>query len=173
MPEGVFGVLHIDNDQAAEVIRDPRIAAVTLTGSERAGRSIASNAGGQLKKCVMELGGSDAFVVLEDADLEKTVAGAVASRFGNVGQTCIAAKRFVVVESIADEFVEHLVQAASKLTLGDPNDRRPHWPRWRARTCATSCTGRSAPASRRGQAAAGLRTRCLRTPAIRRRSWTG
>ncbi|HZF98680.1 MAG TPA: NAD-dependent succinate-semialdehyde dehydrogenase [Pseudoxanthomonas sp.] len=120
--EGVFGVLHIDNDQAADVIRDPRIAAVTLTGSERAGESIASNAGSQLKKCVMELGGSDAFVVLDDADLDTAVAGAVASRFGNVGQTCIAAKRFVVVESIADEFVKRFVEAASKLTLGDPND---------------------------------------------------
>jgi len=122
VPEGVFGVLHIDNDQAAEVIRDRRIVAVTLTGSERAGEAIAANAGGQLKKCVMELGGSDAFVVLEDADLDETVAGAVASRYGNVGQTCIAAKRFIVVEAIADAFVERFVQAAGKLEMGDPND---------------------------------------------------
>lgn len=120
VPAGVLGVLHIDNDQAAEVIRDPRIVAVTLTGSERAGRSVASNAGQQLKKCVMELGGSDAFVVLDDADLDKTVAGAVASRFANAGQTCIAAKRFIVVEAIADEFVKRFVDASSKLTLGDP-----------------------------------------------------
>jgi succinate-semialdehyde dehydrogenase/glutarate-semialdehyde dehydrogenase len=95
---------------------------VTLTGSERAGRSIAANAGDQLKKCVMELGGSDAFVVLEDADLDKTVASAVASRFGNVGQTCIAAKRFIVVDAIADAFVQRFVEAASRLKLGDPND---------------------------------------------------
>lgn len=122
VPEGVFGVLHIDNDQAAEVIRDRRIVAVTLTGSERAGEAIAANAGGQLKKCVMELGGSDAFVVLEDADLDETVAGAVASRYGNVGQTCIAAKRFIVVEAIADAFVERFVEAAGKLRLGDPDD---------------------------------------------------
>ena len=122
VPTGVFAVLHIDNDQAADVLRDRRIAAVTLTGSERAGRSIAANAGDQLKKCVMELGGSDAFVVLEDADLEKTVAGAVASRFGNAGQTCIAAKRFIVVDAIADVFVQRFVEAASKLELGDPND---------------------------------------------------
>ena len=122
LPDGVFGVLHIDNEQAAEVIRDPRIAAITLTGSERAGQSIAANAGGQLKKCVMELGGSDAFVVLDDADLDKTIAGAVASRFGNVGQTCIAAKRFIVVEAIADEFVKRFVEASSKLKLGNPND---------------------------------------------------
>jgi succinate-semialdehyde dehydrogenase/glutarate-semialdehyde dehydrogenase len=122
IPAGVFAVLHIDNDQAAEVLRDRRVAAVTLTGSERAGRSIAANAGDQLKKCVMELGGSDAFVVLEDADLDKTVASAVASRFGNVGQTCIAAKRFIVVDSIADAFVQRFVNAASKLKLGDPSD---------------------------------------------------
>ena len=122
LPAGVFAVVHIDNDQTAEVLRDKRIAAVTLTGSERAGRSIAANAGDQLKKCVMELGGSDAFVVLDDADLDKTIAGAVASRFGNVGQTCIAAKRFIVVEAIADTFVQRFVEAASKLKLGDPND---------------------------------------------------
>lgn len=122
IPAGVFAALHIDNEQAAEVLRDRRIAAVTLTGSERAGRSIAANAGDQLKKCVMELGGSDAFVVLEDADLDKTVAGAVASRFGNAGQTCIAAKRFIVVDAIADAFVQRFVEAASKLRLGDPQD---------------------------------------------------
>jgi succinate-semialdehyde dehydrogenase / glutarate-semialdehyde dehydrogenase len=122
IPPGVFAALHIDNDQAADVLRDRRIAAVTLTGSERAGRSIAANAGDQLKKCVMELGGSDAFVVLEDADLDKTVAGAVASRFGNAGQTCIAAKRFIVVGAIADAFVQRFVEAASKLKLGDPQD---------------------------------------------------
>ena len=122
VPEGVFGVLHIDNAQAAEVIGDARVAAVTLTGSERAGSSVAGNAGAQLKKCVMELGGSDAFVVLEDADLEAAVAGAVASRFGNSGQTCIAAKRFVVVEAVADEFTRRFVEAAARLRLGDPQD---------------------------------------------------
>ena len=121
LPAGAFGVLHIDNEQAAAVIRDPRVAAVTLTGSERAGRSVAGNAGQQLKKCVMELGGSDAFVVLDDADLDKAVAGAVASRFGNAGQTCIAAKRFIVVEAIADEFTRRFVEAAGTLRLGDPN----------------------------------------------------
>ncbi|KLD79452.1 NAD-dependent succinate-semialdehyde dehydrogenase [Xanthomonas hyacinthi] len=122
VPAGVFDVLHIDNDQAAAVLRDARIAAVTLTGSERAGRSIAANAGDQLKKCVMELGGSDAFVVLDDADLELTVAAAVKSRFDNAGQTCIAAKRFVVVAAIADDFVRRFVAAASARRLGDPQD---------------------------------------------------
>ncbi|QNH16483.1 NAD-dependent succinate-semialdehyde dehydrogenase [Xanthomonas sp. SS] len=122
VPAGVFDVLHIDNDQAAEVLRDARIAAVTLTGSERAGRSIAANAGDQLKKCVMELGGSDAFVVLDDADLDTTVAAAVKSRFDNAGQTCIAAKRFVVVDAIADAFVRRFVAAAAERRLGDPQD---------------------------------------------------
>ncbi|WP_449467235.1 NAD-dependent succinate-semialdehyde dehydrogenase [Stenotrophomonas humi] len=122
VPEGVFDVLHIDNDQAAEVLRDRRVKAVTLTGSERAGRSIAANAGDQLKKCVMELGGSDAFVVLDDADLELTVAAAVKSRFDNAGQTCIAAKRFVLVDAIADAFVQRFVEAAKARTYGDPQD---------------------------------------------------
>ncbi|HVJ38491.1 MAG TPA: NAD-dependent succinate-semialdehyde dehydrogenase [Stenotrophomonas sp.] len=120
VPAGVFDILHIDNDQAAEVLRDPRVVAVTLTGSERAGRSIAANAGGQLKKSVMELGGSDAFVVLDDADLDKTVAAAVKSRFDNAGQTCIAAKRFIVVESIAEAFVRKFVEAAAQRVPGDP-----------------------------------------------------
>lgn len=122
VPAGVFDVLHIDNDQAADVLRDRRIKAVTLTGSERAGRSIAANAGDQLKKCVMELGGSDAFVVLEDADLDVAVAAAVKSRFDNAGQTCIAAKRFVLVEAIADAFVRRFVEAAKVRVYGDPQD---------------------------------------------------
>jgi len=122
VPEGVFGVLHIDNDTAAKVIADPRVKAVTLTGSDRAGRSVASNAGRNLKKCVMELGGSDPFVVLDDADLDVAVPAAVASRFGNAGQTCIAAKRFIVTPGVADAFVWRFVEAASKLAVGDPMD---------------------------------------------------
>ena len=122
VPEGVFDVLHIDNDQAADVLRDRRIKAVTLTGSERAGRSIAANAGDQLKKCVMELGGSDAFVVLDDADLDLAAAAAVRSRFDNAGQTCIAAKRFVLVDSIADAFVQRYIEGAQARVYGDPQD---------------------------------------------------
>lgn len=118
---GVFGVLHIDNAMAAKVIADPRVYAVTLTGSEKAGRSVASTAGQNLKKCVMELGGSDPFVVLDDADLDKAIPVAVASRFGNAGQTCIAAKRFIVTAGIADAFVQRFVEAATKLRVGDPN----------------------------------------------------
>ncbi|TNJ34539.1 NAD-dependent succinate-semialdehyde dehydrogenase [Arenimonas terrae] len=121
VPAGVFAVLHIDNEQTAKVIGDPRIKAVTLTGSERAGRSVAATAGQHLKKCVMELGGSDPFVVLEDADLDRTVTMAVLSRYGNAGQTCIAAKRFIVVEAIADAFVERFAAAAARLQPGDPN----------------------------------------------------
>lgn len=120
IPEGVFGVLHIDNEMAATVIADPRVQAVTLTGSERAGRSVAATAGKNLKKCVLELGGSDPFVVLDDADLELTIPMAISSRFGNAGQTCIAAKRFIVTEGIAAEFVRRFVAAAAELKLGDP-----------------------------------------------------
>lgn len=121
-PDGLFGVLHIDNEAAARVIADPRIKAVTLTGSERAGRSVAATAGRHLKKCVMELGGSDPFVVLDDADLDLAIPVAIASRFGNAGQTCIAAKRFIVTPGIADAFVERFVDAAGKLSVGDPMD---------------------------------------------------
>jgi len=122
IPDGVFGVLHIDNDMAAKVIADPRVQAITLTGSDRAGRSVAANAGRNLKKCVLELGGSDPFVVLDDADLDLTIPMAVASRFGNAGQTCIAAKRFIVTAGIADEFVRRFAEASGKLVVGDPND---------------------------------------------------
>lgn len=122
IPEGVFDVLHIDNAQAAAVIADPRIHAVTLTGSERAGKSVAGNAGAHLKKCVMELGGSDPFVVLDDADLDKAIPIAIASRFGNGGQTCIAAKRFILTPGIADAFVARFTAAAAALKSGDPND---------------------------------------------------
>lgn len=121
LPPGVFAVLHIDNDQAAAVIGDPRIKAVTLTGSERAGRSVAATAGRHLKKCVLELGGSDPFVVLADADLGKAVPMAVLSRFGNAGQTCIAAKRFIVVDAVADEFVRRFAEASERLHPGDPS----------------------------------------------------
>ena len=122
VPDGVFGVLHIDNEMAGKVIADPRVKAVTLTGSDRAGRSVASTAGRNLKKCVMELGGSDPFVVLDDADLDVTIPAAIASRFGNAGQTCIAAKRFIVTPGIADAFVQRFVEVASKLAVGDPMD---------------------------------------------------
>ncbi len=145
LPDGVFDVLHIDNDQAAGVLRDARVKAVTLTGSERAGRSIASNAGSQLKKSVMELGGSDAFVVLDDADLDKTVTAAVKSRFDNSGQTCIAAKRFIVVEAVADEFTRRLCRRQASASTAIPMSAVPRWRRWLAPTCVTNCTSRCRP----------------------------
>lgn len=122
IPDGVFGVVHIDNEMAARVIADRRIAAITLTGSERAGRAVAESAGRHLKKCVLELGGSDPFVVLADADVERAVPVAVTSRFSNAGQTCIAAKRFILHQSIAESFTERLCDAASSLSFGDPED---------------------------------------------------
>ncbi len=122
VPEGVFRSLMVDARDVADVIADPRVHAVTLTGSEPAGRSVAAAAGRYLKKSVLELGGADAFVVLEDADLDLAVPQAVASRFLNVGQSCIAAKRFIVLETIADEFVTRFAAAAGALRPGDPRD---------------------------------------------------
>lgn len=122
VPEGVFATLHVDNAQTASVIADARIKAVTLTGSERAGRSVAATAGAHLKKCVMELGGSDPFVVLADADLDAALPIALSSRFGNAGQTCIAAKRFIVVDAVAETFIERFVEGARRLAFGDPGD---------------------------------------------------
>jgi len=122
LPEGVFRTLMISAKQVSKVIADPRIHAVTLTGSESAGKKVAACAGENLKKTVLELGGSDAFIVLEDANLEETVNNAVASRFLNAGQSCIAAKRFIVIDRIADEFVKQFKDRVEKLTMGDPLD---------------------------------------------------
>ena len=122
LPDGVFRTLMISASQVAEVIEDSRIKAVTLTGSESAGRKVAACAGANLKKTVLELGGSDPFIVLEDADLDWAVQQAVASRYINTGQSCVAAKRFIVVEAIADKFVAHFKQAVEALRPGDPMD---------------------------------------------------
>ncbi len=121
-PEGVFTSLMIRASQVEKVIRDKRVHAVTLTGSEPAGRQVASVASDQLKKSVLELGGSDAFIVLEDADLDETIKNAIISRFLNTGQSCIAAKRFIVVDGIAEDFVARFKAGAEALTLGDPMD---------------------------------------------------
>ena len=121
-PAGVFCSLMIPSSRVAAVIEDRRVHAVTLTGSEPAGRQVAATAGAQLKKTVLELGGSDPFIVLEDADLEPAVAGAVISRFLNTGQSCIAAKRFIVVDAIADAFVRDFKTAVEALVCGDPLD---------------------------------------------------
>jgi succinate-semialdehyde dehydrogenase / glutarate-semialdehyde dehydrogenase len=122
LPAGVFRTLMIAASQVSKVIADPRIHAVTLTGSEPAGKMVAACAGEHLKKTVLELGGSDAFIVLEDADLDEAVRNAIASRFINAGQSCIAAKRFIVVDSIAEEFVTRFKDGVEKLSPGDPLD---------------------------------------------------
>jgi len=122
LPEGSFTALMISSRQVEAVIADARVHAVTLTGSEAAGRAVAACAGAHLKKSVLELGGSDAFIVLEDADLEATVSNAVVSRFLNAGQSCIAAKRFIVIDTVADEFVERFKAGVESLRIGDPMD---------------------------------------------------
>jgi len=119
-PAGCFRTLMISASQVKGVIEDPRIHAVTLTGSEPAGRQVAATAGNAIKKSVLELGGSDAFVVLEDADLDAAVKTGVSSRFLNNGQSCIAAKRFIVVDAIADDFVQRFTREVDALNVGDP-----------------------------------------------------
>jgi succinate-semialdehyde dehydrogenase/glutarate-semialdehyde dehydrogenase len=121
-PQGVFRTLLIQSSRVAAVIEDVRVHAVTLTGSEPAGRQVAATAGGQVKKSLLELGGSDPFIVLQDADLDLAVGQAVISRFLNTGQSCIAAKRFIVVAPIADEFVARFKTAVEAMTMGDPLD---------------------------------------------------
>jgi succinate-semialdehyde dehydrogenase/glutarate-semialdehyde dehydrogenase len=121
-PEGLFAALLVSNEVIDERIADPRISAVTLTGSERAGVAVASAAGAVLKKCVLELGGSDAFVVLADADVEKAAQTAVTARFQNNGQSCIAAKRFIVEDAVYDAFLDRFVALTRAQKIGDPMD---------------------------------------------------
>ena len=121
-PRGVVTNLFIELDQVPSVIADDRVAAVTITGSERAGRAVAQLAGANLKKCVLELGGSDPFIVTASADLADAVAAAVSARLQNNGQACIAAKRFIVVRERADEFLDGFVAAMGAVALGDPMD---------------------------------------------------
>ena len=121
-PEGVFTTLMIPIPMVDGVIRDSRVSAVTLTGSERAGVAVGRAAGEILKKSVLELGGSDAFVVLEDADLERAAETGVRSRYQNGGQSCIAAKRFILTAKIADAFMEKFRARAAALKAGDPRD---------------------------------------------------
>lgn len=119
-PEHAFRTLMISAEQVQAVIADKCIAAVTLTGSSAAGRKVAAIAGQHLKKCVLELGGSDPFIVLEDADIESAVQQALVARLQNMGQSCIAAKRFILIDAIADAFVEQLSMLFSQLQIGDP-----------------------------------------------------
>lgn len=121
-PKGAFQTLLIGSDLVQRVLEDPRVAAATLTGSEPAGRSVASIAGKQIKKTVLELGGSDPFIVMPSADLETATATAVKARTINNGQSCIAAKRFIVHAQVYDEFEKRFVEAMKKLRVGDPID---------------------------------------------------
>jgi succinate-semialdehyde dehydrogenase / glutarate-semialdehyde dehydrogenase len=119
-PPHLFTALMIEAADVVEAIASHHVHAVTLTGSEAAGREVASHAGQHLKKCVLELGGSDAFIILKDADLEQAANFAVRSRFQNCGQSCIAAKRIIPVAEIADEFVSLFIEKTADLKMGDP-----------------------------------------------------
>lgn len=121
-PAGAFQTLLIETADVNRVIEDARVKAVTLTGSEAAGRSVGASAGKSLKKVVLELGGSDPFIVMPSADLDKAVETAVSARLINNGQSCIAAKRFIVAESIAADFERRFVERMKRVTVGDPMD---------------------------------------------------
>ena len=123
-PSGAYTNLFISKEQVTQVIDDVRIRAVALTGSEAAGAVVAARAGQNLKKSTMELGGSDAFIVLDDADLDKAVKHAVSGRMGNSGQACTASKRFIVVDSLADSFLEKFQAALENFKPGDPMDKQ-------------------------------------------------
>ncbi len=121
-PTGVFSHLKLSGNKTSEIIKDHRIRAVSLTGSENAGKSVASAAGSVLKKCVLELGGSNAFVILNDAKLDFIMDAAVNGRIQNNGQSCIAAKRFIVQEGIYNDFKNRLIRRFEELNVGDPSN---------------------------------------------------
>ena len=122
-PAGAYTNVFASKDQVAQIIEDPRIRAVALTGSEAAGAIVAAHAGKQLKKTTLELGGSDAFIVLDDADMDKAIKHAVSGRMGNAGQACTASKRFIVVEALASSFLEKFQSALGEFAPGDPMDK--------------------------------------------------
>lgn len=120
LPEGAFGVIHVDNETVDTLIAHQHVRGVTLTGSAAAGKIVAKEAGAHLKKTVLELGGSDPYIILEDAPLENIVSVCVKGRINNAGQTCVAAKRFIVVAEIYDKFKEKFVAAMKDVSFGDP-----------------------------------------------------
>jgi succinate-semialdehyde dehydrogenase / glutarate-semialdehyde dehydrogenase len=122
LPDGLFINLYMPHDQVELVLNDPRVQGVALTGSERAGSIVAAAAGKALKKSTMELGGADAFVVLSDADLDKTVKWAVFGRHWNAGQVCVSSKRMIVADEIYDEFMDRYLKGIAELRMGDPLD---------------------------------------------------
>ena len=123
-PESIFQSLIIDTETVADVIADERVVAATLTGSERAGRAVAETAGAELKKTVLELGGSDPFVVFDDADLDAAAKTGARARLQNSGQTCIAAKRFIIQEAVYDEFLDRFLEEVESWTIGDPTNEK-------------------------------------------------
>jgi succinate-semialdehyde dehydrogenase / glutarate-semialdehyde dehydrogenase len=122
-PDGVYTNLRVSHDQVASLIADRRIKGVALTGGVEAGKIVAGQAGAQMKKSTMELGGNDAFIVLDDADIDKTVKWAVWAKMNNTGQCCIAGKRFIVVDTVADQFLAKFRAALAALKPGDPMDK--------------------------------------------------
>ena len=121
-PEGAYTNLFVSADQVSTLIEDPRIQGIALTGSEKAGESLAAQAGKQLKKCTMELGGNDAFIVLDDFDPKLAAKFAVQGRMTNAGQACVGSKRFIVVEAVADEFLKEVCDLLAQYIPGDPTD---------------------------------------------------
>ncbi|MCA9405859.1 MAG: aldehyde dehydrogenase family protein, partial [Candidatus Omnitrophica bacterium] len=121
-PDNVFRTVILENENVARVIENPLVKAVTLTGSTRAGKAVGAKAGAYLKKVVLELGGSDPYLILEDADLEKAAQTCVTSRMINGGQSCVAAKRFIVVESVREQFEKLFVENMKSYQIGDPTE---------------------------------------------------
>jgi len=169
-PRGLFSTVLISSTAVARLIADPRIVAATLTGSDLAGRKVAEQAGRELKKTVLELGGSDPFVVLADADLAAAARAAADARLVNSGQSCIAAKRFIVVEPVADAFVERFVRELGSRRVGDPLDARPRSGHSRAPISGRRCTARSRNRSSAGRSCSWVaRSPTARARSIRRR----
>ena len=162
-PINIFRTVLLSSKDLKPLIEDPNIAAVTLTGSVAAGKSVAATAGAVLKKGVYELGGSDGYIVLEDADAVAAAKICARGRMVNGGQSCIAAKRFVVVEQVREAFERALVEVMRHYVMGDPNDPKLSWGRWKAFTRATRSQARFSKASR-GAPRFGSAARCPKRP---------